>query len=133
VQYCEQAFTQDAKLAGDLKAEHRFHAACAAALAAAGQDPTSPKPDEAELARLRGLALKWLSDDLAAWPKTVAQFPQAMPFARGAMVLWRETADLASVREEQAIAALPAEEQAAWQGLWKRVADLDKMLAGKKD
>jgi hypothetical protein len=40
--------------------------------------------------------------------------------------------DLASVRGDMALAALPAEERAAWQKLWADVADLAHKAEGKK-
>ena len=52
--------------ADDLKAGNRDLHACAAALAGCGRGEDDPKPDDAERAELRKLALGWLSADLAA-------------------------------------------------------------------
>src|SRR6516164_4586354 len=54
------AFAADPKLADDLKAGHRYRAACAAALAAAGQGEDAAKLDDKEKVRLRKQALDWL-------------------------------------------------------------------------
>ncbi len=59
------AFAADPKLADDLKAGHRYNAACHAALAAAGQGEDAAKLDDKERARLRKQALDWLRADLA--------------------------------------------------------------------
>ena len=61
------AFTADAKLADDLKAGHRYNAACFAALAAAGQGTDADKLDDQEHRRLRQQALAWLRADLEQW------------------------------------------------------------------
>ena len=59
------AFAADPKLADDLKAAHRYNAACYAALAAAGQGEDAAKLDDKEKTRLRKQALDWLRADLA--------------------------------------------------------------------
>ena len=63
------AFTADPKLADDLKASHRYNAACFAALAAAGQGTDAGKLDDKEHSRLRHQALAWLRADLDVWSK----------------------------------------------------------------
>src|SRR5262249_36215985 len=73
-----EALTAHPKLGGDRRAGHRYNAACAAALAGAGQGTDDPKPDDAARARLRGQALDWLKAELAAWAKGLdAGDPQA--------------------------------------------------------
>ena len=64
------AFTADPKLADDLKAGHRYNAACYAALAAAGQGTDADKLDDQEHRRLRHQALAWLRADLEAVEQT---------------------------------------------------------------
>ena len=59
------AFLADPRSADDLKAAHRYNAACHAALAATGQGEDAAKLDDAEKARLRKQALDWLRADLA--------------------------------------------------------------------
>ena len=48
-----EALEADPTLADDRRAQHRYNAACAAALAAAGQGEDDPKPDDAARAALR--------------------------------------------------------------------------------
>jgi hypothetical protein len=59
----------DPRLAGDVKAWHRYNAACSAALAAAGKGDDQPRLDEPEKARWRKQALDWLRADLVFWTK----------------------------------------------------------------
>jgi serine/threonine-protein kinase len=127
------AFAADPKLAADPRSSNRYHAACAAALAAAGQGADAPKPDDKERARLRGQALGWLRADLALWRKQVGPAKaDSRAAAQRTLRHWRQDADLAGVRGQEALAALPAEERAEWEKLWAEVADLLRQLdAGK--
>jgi hypothetical protein len=59
------AFTQQPKLA-DALGSHRYNAACAAALAAAGQGEDAAKLPGKERTRLRRQTLDWLRAELAA-------------------------------------------------------------------
>jgi tetratricopeptide (TPR) repeat protein len=61
---CDGAFAADPKLASDLTAAHRYHAAASAARAGRGDGVDAPA-DPAERAALRGKALAWLKADLA--------------------------------------------------------------------
>src|SRR5262249_33100192 len=64
-----EAFAHDAKLAADLQQQHRYNAACAAALAGCGQgEDARALPDKVAL-RLRRQALDWLKADLAVYAK----------------------------------------------------------------
>jgi serine/threonine-protein kinase len=121
------AFAADPKPADDLRAGHRYNAACCAALAAAGRDADTPKPDDKERTRLRGQALSWLRADLAAWAEVADR-----ALVRRKLAHWQQDTDLASVRGQEALAALPAEERAEWDRLWADVAGLLLRLdAGK--
>jgi tetratricopeptide (TPR) repeat protein len=120
------AFAAEPKLADDLRAYHRYNAACCAALAAA-RDADGPRPDARERARLRGQALGWLRADLVAWAKATDR-----ALVRRTLAHWQQDADLAGVRGQEALAALPAGERAEWERLWADVADLLRRLdAGK--
>ena len=66
-----EALAADPKLGDDRQAQHRYNAACAAALAATGQGTDDPKPDDAARAGLRGQALDWLKAERAAWAKVL--------------------------------------------------------------
>jgi tetratricopeptide (TPR) repeat protein len=107
------------KWAGDLKAGHRFFAACCAARAGTGQGADAAELDDSERARWRLQALDWLRADLAAWGKATdrALLQQRLKF-------WQQYPALAAVRDEEALARLPRTERAHWRQLWSDVADL---------
>src|SRR5262249_8995339 len=120
------AFAADAKLADDLKAAHRYHAACSAALAAAGQAEDAAKLDDKEKTRLRQQALDWLRADLALRRKQLRSWwPGRAGQARAALAHWQKDPDLASLRDQAALAKLPAQEQKAFARLW---ADVQALL-----
>jgi len=147
-----EALEADPKLAGDRQAHHRYNAACAAVLAAGAKNtPTLPSPIKgeekakgsspilaedtgggpekpltgADRAQLRNHARAWLEAELAAWAKLLgsanAQQRQAMA---GTLKHWQQDADLASVRDEAALAQLPEGEREGWKSLWAEVAAL---------
>jgi tetratricopeptide (TPR) repeat protein len=110
------AFAADPKLADGPPLDPRYWAACSAVLLA-GRGPGE------EAAKLRRQALAWLRADLSR----KARAPQGgTPQERGrlqeALRYWQAAPDLAGVRDAGALAALPAEERAAWQQLWAEVA-----------
>jgi tetratricopeptide (TPR) repeat protein len=117
------AFRDDPKLAEDQKAQHRYNAACAAALAAAGQGKDGGKLDDRERSRWRKQVQDWLTADLALWAKRAAKAKvSARAAIRKQLLHWQSDSDLAGVRDEAALARLPAEEQAGWRKLWADVA-----------
>ena len=97
------AFASDPRAADDLEAGHRYNAACAAALAAAGQGEDAARLDDNERTRLRKQALDWLKADLAARGSRVDSGP---PEARAAIVRtlshWQKDTDLAGLRDADA-------------------------------
>src|SRR5262249_16279325 len=123
VGFFSEAFAADAKLAGDLRAQHRYHAARAAALAAAGKGEDSGKLDDEERSRLRQQALAWLRADLGAYARLAAR-ADARPTVKQRLTYWLADADLAGVRDEKALAALPEAERQPWRKLWADVAAL---------
>src|SRR5262249_46186048 len=114
-----EAFAGEPKLADDLGAGHRYNAACAAALAAAGQGKDADKLNSQQRAQLRKQAFAWLHADLAQWSKQAAHgsdgFRSAM---RSQLLHWQGDSDLASVRGEPRLAKLPADERPGWRQLW---------------
>jgi hypothetical protein len=114
------------KLAEGLAAGHRYNAACAAALAGAGQGKDQPPLDEDAKRRLRLKATAWLQADLDAWT-TILDRGSADLKARLVPVLrhWKEDSDLAGVRDEVELAKLPEAERSACRNLW---ADVDELL-----
>jgi serine/threonine protein kinase/Flp pilus assembly protein TadD len=107
------------KWAGDLKAGHRFFAACCAARAGTGQGADAAPLDESERAHWRLQALDWLRADLAAWAKATdrALLQQRLKF-------WQQYPALSAVRDEEALARLPRTERGHWRQLWFGVAAL---------
>jgi tetratricopeptide (TPR) repeat protein len=124
---CADAFAADPQLADNLKAPHRYNAACYAALAAAGRGEDAGKLDDQERARLRKQAIDWLRADLALRTK---QLERGQPADRAdvarRMRHWQRDSDLAGIRDEDALANLPADERAAVTQLWADVAVLLK-------
>jgi hypothetical protein len=113
------AFAADPKLADGLKTGHRYNAACSAALAAAG------KLDDKDKARLRQQALDWLRADLALRARQLESGqPAAGAEVRQELKHWQKDTDLAGLRDQGALAKLPAEERAACAKLWADVAAL---------
>ena len=127
------AFTADPKLADDLKAGHRYNAACCAALAAAGQGADAGKLDDQEQSRLRHQALAWLRADLDLWSVRLAGGKsEDRQVVRATLQHWQSDADLSGVREVAALKKLTDNEQAAWRKLWADVAELLKK-AGQEE
>ena len=121
------ALEADPKLAADRQAQHRYNAACAAALAGCGKGKDDPPPDDASKVKLRRQALDWLEADLAAWSKVLESGPpQARPVVAPTLKHWKEDTDLAGIRDDAALAKLPQEERAACKQLW---GDVDGLLS----
>jgi serine/threonine-protein kinase len=127
------AFAAEPKLADDLRTPHRYDAARAAALAAAGQGQDAGKLDDSERSRLRAQALDWLRADLEACARLTEQGDKdARRTVHQRLTPWLADAELASVREPQALQELPPDEQAAWRRLWADVDALRGRLARRE-
>ncbi|HLN26280.1 MAG TPA: tetratricopeptide repeat protein [Gemmataceae bacterium] len=127
------AFSADPKLADDLKAGHRYNAACFAALAAAGQGTDAGKLDDQEHRRLRQQALAWLRADLDLWSKRLeGGKPEDRQVVRNTLDHWQRDSDLAGVRETDALKKLSAAELEAWRKLWGDVAEVLKKAGDAK-
>jgi eukaryotic-like serine/threonine-protein kinase len=121
-----EALSKDPKLADDRQAQHAYHAACAAALAASGQGKDEPPPDDAAKARLRQQALDWLKAELSAWNRVkLTSGPGNKELVARTLAHWKADADLASIRDEKELAKLPEKERAAFKRLWS---DVDQLL-----
>jgi tetratricopeptide (TPR) repeat protein len=108
------AFAADPGLAADLKAGHRYNAACCAALAG-----------------LRKQSLDWLRADLALNARHLqGDSPQDRALAQQRLEHWQRDDDLAGVRGSGALAKLPAGERAAWVQFWT---DVETLLRKKGD
>jgi hypothetical protein len=102
-------------LADDLKAGHRYQAATAAALAAAGKGRDAGGLENSQQAGLRKQALAWLTADLVARAKQPASERSAE------LRRWQADEALAGVRGAQAQRALPEAERIAWGEFWSQV------------
>jgi eukaryotic-like serine/threonine-protein kinase len=127
-----EALANDPKLGDNRQTSPRYNAACAAALAAAGQGKEEQPLDGAARARLRRQALDWLKAELLAWGKALDSGPpQARPFLVKTLSRWQQDSDLAGLRDRAALAKLPAEERVACTQLWADVAALQKKAEEK--
>jgi tetratricopeptide (TPR) repeat protein len=121
------ALADKPQLADDLNAQHRYAAACSAALAGCGQGKDADTLDAKEHARLRQQALDWLRADLKAYRQMLEKYAdKAGPKIVQLMNHWLEDEDFAGVRGDKGLAKLPEEERSAWRKLW---ADVAEMLA----
>jgi hypothetical protein len=131
-----EALAADPKLAGDRQAQHRYNAACAAALAAASgtgrpdRKETSGQAEkpltDADRAKFRKQARSWLEAELATWTKLLASAnAQQRRAIAETLKHWQQDADLSGVRDKHALDSLPEGERAMWKTLW---ADVDRLL-----
>jgi hypothetical protein len=116
----EQAFAEQPELGGNLGKKYRYYAAGAAALV--GSEPGDANLPEAERSRWRKQALIWLRADLDEWTKLLRKSPDLV---RQRMHQWRRNQDLKGLRDAEALARLPEEEQRPWKQLWT---DVDELL-----
>jgi len=132
LRFYNEAFADKPQLADDLNAQHRYNAACAAALAGCGQGADADKLDTKERARLRQQALDWLRADLKAYRQVLEKSAGTAGSAIAQrMQHWLQDGDFAGARGDEALAQLPAEERAAWRRLWADVAELLTKNQGK--
>jgi serine/threonine-protein kinase len=130
---CAEAIEADPARANDLKNGNRYIAACAAALAGAGQGKDDPPPDEAARSRFRTQARDWLRADLGLISR---QLDTGNPQDRAAVVEalkhWKHDPDLAGIRDAEALSRIPETERKAWQALWADVEALLERAQGPK-
>jgi hypothetical protein len=80
---------------------------------------------------MRRQAVDWLRADLASWTTQAASDKAGdRQLVQQTLQHWQEDADLAGIREKEAVAQLPADKQEACQNLWADVAEsLQKVRA----
>jgi hypothetical protein len=89
-------------------------------------------PDRLVMA-LRRDALAWLRADLALCSTMLSSNdPRAQPVVRQHLSRWQNDAELASVRDKDALAKLPEDERQAWLKLWADVAALLERTSAAK-
>jgi serine/threonine-protein kinase len=120
------AIAADPKLAEDVPAGTRYHAARAAALAGCGQGKDADQLDDKERALRRRQALDWLRQDLTGWGKRLDNGnAETKAQVRLQLQPWQMDPDLDRVRAKDALARLPDEERERWERLWS---DVDALL-----
>jgi tetratricopeptide (TPR) repeat protein len=126
------AFATQPRLAADFDRQHRYSAACSAALAAAGAgEDARLLPDRVAL-MFRAWALQWLRADLQEYTRLAGPSNPAARRAVGQRLKhWQADPDLAPVRGREGLDRLPEAERAAWQALWRDVAELAQRVAEK--
>jgi serine/threonine-protein kinase len=125
--FSTEAFAKQPKLADDLQRQHRYNAACAAALAGCGAGKDAGQLGEPVRRSWRQQALDWLRADLAVWGRVLDNAnARTRTSVQKVLRHWQTDPDLAGVREPAELARLPAEERQAWQKLWTDVAALLK-------
>jgi hypothetical protein len=119
------ALEANPKLGDDRRTQHRYNAACAAALAASGQGKDDPKPDDTAKAKLRAQALDWLKAELEAWDRVAKKAGAGdKELVVNTLAHWKQDSDLASLRDPKSLEALPEAERLEWQVLWVQVEEL---------
>jgi serine/threonine-protein kinase len=122
VRFYGQAFNAEPKLATDLPAGNRYHAALAAICAGCGQGNDAAGLSVAARAQLRQQALDWLHADLTFWSKQrETETSEARQTTSARMQEWLSEPNLAGVRDPPGLAELPAKERHQWQALWVEV------------
>jgi serine/threonine protein kinase/tetratricopeptide (TPR) repeat protein len=121
----EGVFADKPELADHDKGPHLYHAACAAALTGSGQGRDVAGVDNRERARLRRQALDWLRPALGLWTARVNQGTAAERAAiQTRLRHWQTDSDLAGIRDQAALAKLPAAERETWRTFWAELAAL---------
>jgi hypothetical protein len=128
----ERAFTSEPRLEQDWAQQHRYNAACSAALAGGGKGKDAGKLTDEEKAKLRKLARGWLDADLAVFSKRLENADGLLTWEIEQRLLhWHKDADLAGIRDADALAKLPAEESKLWRAVWEDAARLLKDARGR--
>lgn len=123
-----EALADNRKLAEDLRQTPRYHGACSAALAAAGQSEDAKRLPDRLVTSLRRQARTWLREQHEFYAELVQRDAKELPTVRKELARWLTVADLASVRDKDALDKLPEDERHAWRKLWADVAATYKAL-----
>jgi tetratricopeptide (TPR) repeat protein len=102
----------------------RYHAACAAALAARGKGVGAEALASSERARLRALAFEWLRAEYIGYGELPAGDPAAAEQVLNRLQHWLGDPDLSAVRDPVELAKLPDDERDRWTKLWAAVQKL---------
>jgi tetratricopeptide (TPR) repeat protein len=125
-----EAFAAKPSLGESLSTGYRYDAACAAALASAGEGLDAHPLDDKDRTRLRKQALDWLKADLELWRGLLEkESAQKSPVVAPHPALWPADTDFAGVHGDKALAALPLAERLEWRKLWEDVEALRQRAA----
>jgi hypothetical protein len=127
VRFYEQAFSDEPGLADELARQHRYTAACSAALASDGKAEENEMHtlDDSERRRLCDAALDWLRAELMQYAKTLQNRDSSQRgIAISQLQHWLVDPDLAAVRDEKLVARMSQIEQGKWQELWEGIRKL---------
>jgi len=128
-----EAFKAAPRLTEELRAGHRFNAACAAALAGSGRGDDVASLGPRELTALRKQARDWLQFDLTAWARKLDAGTAADSIqARKTLSQWKEEPDLAGLRDSDTLNKLPPAEHQECRTLWNDVEAQIKRAGGSK-
>jgi serine/threonine-protein kinase len=123
VRFFNNALAANRTFADDLKARHRQHAACSAAMALAGRTDDAGPTDEKERSRLCQEAVNWLRGDLRLHTHLLASnSPADRAQCVRALTYWQQDPALAGIRAAAPLAKLSSEDRAACESLWADVA-----------
>ena len=114
--------TASPQLAGDLHADHRYRAACAAALAGCGRAGDGANLSRAERARWRGRAREWLRAEVTLWTRVLDGGPHAdRVLVRDKLThLWADP-DIAGMLDQESLDELPPAERQECRALWGEI------------
>jgi serine/threonine protein kinase/Flp pilus assembly protein TadD len=121
-QFYREAITAQSVLVSSSVSNHRYNAACAAALASDGAGQDAAQLTNVERAKLRNQAFDWLRTELTKQSQLLENGQ-----AKDRVILektlkhWLQDADLAAVRDESSLARLPMDEKQAWIKFWAEV------------
>jgi serine/threonine-protein kinase len=120
-----EAFTAEPRLGDDMQSGARYLAACAAALAGSGRGKDAGRLPDKEQHMWRVQARDWLRANLTWWGQALDKDrARAGPVLRQVLAQWQADANLAGVRDREALDGLPEDERRQWRGLWDDVARL---------
>jgi Flp pilus assembly protein TadD len=132
VQLYRAVFAADPKVKYNLNQQHRYKAACAAALAAVSQGKDASPLALEEAVWMSQRARAWLRADLASWAVLTRRADlKVTHVVRLRLDHWKCCDALAGVREPKCLACFPEDERRAWLALWAEVDALLKRIAEK--
>ena len=107
-----EALDASPRLAGELHADHRYRAACAAALAGCGRGGNGVELSEVERARWRQRAREWLRAEVTLWTRVLDGGPPAdlVLVVQKLAHLWADP-DLDGLLDREALDRLPPAER----------------------